>query len=156
MSIFQALLKDSSFSKSNAGEMQTQLDIQPVTIIPLSRLLGWKTRKLSLFGQSSTLEGLIWSPNSWMKQIIFLPWFNLQISFTCTTPGMHPSFLISAWLKTSVHPMTAFFISCYITAKQVSSRFRKTWSYQHSTDVHVAYYIFFCVRPSKPFKLRSI
>ena len=39
--------------------------------------LGWKPRKLLLFGPSIALEGLIWRPNSGMKQIISLQWFNL-------------------------------------------------------------------------------
>ena len=47
------------------------------------------------------------------------------------------------------------FISCHITAQQVSSRFRKTWSHQHSPK-STYNTIIFCVRPLKPFKLRPI
>ena len=50
------------------------------------------------------------------------------------------SFLISTLLTTSVHALISLFNSCYTTAKQVSSRFRKTSSNQYSADVHIAYY----------------
>ena len=84
-----------------------------------------KPWKVLLFGSSIARKGLTWRPNSWMKQIISLQWFNLWISFICATPEIHLLFLVLASMVTSIHLMIALFISCYITAKQVSSRLEK-------------------------------
>ena len=102
--------KDATFYKSNAGEIRFQWASQPDTLIPLSEVLGRKPRKLLLFGLSIALEGLMWRPNSQRKQSIYPQWFNLKSPSCAKIKDMHPSFLISARLTTSVHLVIVLFL----------------------------------------------
>ena len=77
---------------------------EPITPSLLSGFQGWKSWKLLLFRPSIWLEGLIWGPNSWMNWSISLQQFiTIKFHSYATVSGTHSSFLISAWLATSVH-----------------------------------------------------